>query len=117
VAAKGARKGAQSSGHERKPPKGKPFEPGRSGNPGGLPKWRRELAEALKESAEKGANLLAEVIGDAGADMQHRLQASAIALRYTVPQPKQTVEVSGSVSTLQGIDAETIRKIASLKTD
>lgn len=90
---------------------------GGSLNPGGLPKWRRELAEALKESAEKGANLLAEVIEDAGADMQHRLQASAIALRYTVPQPKQTVEVSGSVSTLQGIDAETIRKIASLKTD
>jgi len=86
---------------------------GGSLNPGGLPKWRKELTEALKDSAQSAANLLERVIDDEGADMQHRIQAAAVALRYTVPTPKQQVEVSGSVSALQQIDAETLRRIAS----
>lgn len=89
------------------------LRPGSSGNPGGLPKWRKELTEALKDSAQSAANLLERVIDDEGADMQHRIQAAAVALRYTVPTPKQQVEVSGSVSALQQIDAETLRRIAS----
>jgi hypothetical protein len=115
MAAKGARKGnnsAQSSGRERKPPKGTPFEPGKSGNPGGLPKWRRELAEAMKESAQAGANLLDSVIRDPGVDMQHRIQAASVALKLTVPAPKQQVEVSGSMGALATLDAATLLKLA-----
>lgn len=34
-----------SGGTARRPPKGRPFSPGQSGNPGGLPAWVKEVRE------------------------------------------------------------------------
>lgn len=117
MAAKGARKAAQVSGAEHRPPPGKPFKKGQSGNPGGQPKWVKEVRDLLMEDAAAARKLLRRVIDDEGEETKERVRASEIVLSYTIPKPKQEMEVSGSVSTLQGIDAETIRKIASLKTD
>lgn len=118
MAAKRAQKGnakPQSKSPEvKRDAKGR-LAKGSSGNPGGLPKWRRDLAEALKASAQAAANLLDEVISDDNADMQHRIQAAAVALRYTVPAPKQKVEVSGGVSL--DLTREELRAIATLSVD
>jgi hypothetical protein len=40
---------AENSGETAKPPRGRPFRPGQSGNPGGRPKTNAELVEAARE--------------------------------------------------------------------
>lgn len=89
------------------------LQPGSSGNPGGLPQWRRELTAALQEDAHRAREVLREVLDDVGADPQHRIQAASVVLRYTVPTPKHQLEVSGSVSAISQLDTETLLRIAS----
>jgi hypothetical protein len=46
-----AKKPPQNNAAQRKPPKGRPFVKGQSGNPGGVPKQTLELRAALTGSA------------------------------------------------------------------
>lgn len=112
MAGKGERKTAASSGKQRTPPKGTPFPPGKSGNPTGLPAWRRDLTAALKDDALHAAKLLRGVVDNEDEDMGHRIQAAGIILRYTVPPPKQSLELSGAVQGVGALDEETLRRIA-----
>jgi len=109
MAAKRAQKAAQVSGREPKqPPAGRPFEKGKSGNPGGQPKWVRELRDLLQEDAHAARKLLRDVIDGDEQEMQHRIQAAATVLRYTVPTPKVSVDVTSGDRPLENVPTEVL---------
>lgn len=68
-------------------------------NPGGQPKWVREVQGALRESAERANEILLRILNDPEATRPELLKAVEIAFSYTLPKPKQTVELEGSVTT------------------
>lgn len=110
---------AQVSGSERK---GRPFKKGQSGNPGGQPKWVSAIRDELEVCATKGSALLLKVIEGEPVpvvvgmpedtlvdedgqerrrtilvtpELKDRLKAIELALKYTVPAPKQEFELTG----------------------
>lgn len=93
---------------------------GHTGNPGGQPKWVNEVKSALETCASEGAAFLLSIIrGEATAQVvtregdvievgpshENRLRAVDIALAYTMPKPKQQVEVSGTIAPRPALQA------------
>ena len=71
---------------------------GHSGNPGGQPKWVSEVKKALEGCAAEGAAYLLGVIRDTEVSTSDRLRAVDIAFSYTMPKPKQMVEVAATIT-------------------
>lgn len=82
--------GAQDS---RPQPPGVPFPKGKSGNPGGQPKWLREVRDGLRSLAPKAYRRLESII-DTGSD-KDATAAAKVVFEYTLPKPKQTHRVEG----------------------
>lgn len=72
---------------------GKPFKKGESGNPGGAPKWLKEVREGLKSLHPAAKQRLTSIIAD-GSD-KDATAAIRVVYEYTVPKPKQTHRVEG----------------------
>lgn len=74
------------------------FKKGQSGNPGGQPKWLKEVRDALRTCAERGAVRLMEIIENG----EHKdvIAATRLAVEYTIRKPKQTHRVEGKGSDL-----------------
>lgn len=81
-------------------------------NPGGRPKWVAALVAQLEEHAVGAIDLLRSVVAGEPAKMQidgrevevtpsieTRIRAAEIVLAYTLPKPKQAVEIEGQVAT------------------
>ena len=77
-------------------------------NPGGLPQWVREVRNALQGGSVEAAEYARSVLKDASEETKNRLFAAKLVLDFTVPKPKQEVEVSGSgvASPLAGLTPE-----------
>lgn len=91
--------GKNSGRRSRTPPKGKPFEKGKSGNPGGRPKG---LASAVRQipvdqTGVDGAILLSRfwwtLVGDDKADMGDRLRASRLLAERGWGKPAEFVPI------------------------
>lgn len=85
-------KPAQNSGPERKMPKGRPFAPGTSGNPGGRPREEREVVEALRLHGLE----LVEALLRASLAKKPNVKAIAEALNRAYGKAKQVVELTGA---------------------
>lgn len=84
------------------------LQKGASGNPGGVPKWRRELTEALKDDAQYARRLLRKVIKSDAVEMQHRVAAAGLVLKLTVPPPKRQIDVTSGERPLAHVSTEAI---------
>lgn len=107
---KGKPKGVHRNGPERKPGgiTGKGFMPGQSGNPGGMPKEKREFLAALRgeDSGEVYAAMMDLV-------KQRNPQAVLRAWEYVVGKPKEMLEITGKdggALTVQNIDPSKLTK-------
>lgn len=74
----------------RKPPLGRPFPKGVSGNPGGRPKEAKQLREAL---ALEGEALLKELLRQV---KEGNTAALLRALEYVLGKPAQDLQLSGA---------------------
>jgi hypothetical protein len=91
---------AESSGKQR----GKPFQPGQSGNPGGRPKLPDHVRDAARAHTEKAITVLAECLDDA--DARVRVTAANSILDRGWGKPAQTLDVTHSDDT-----AEMVREV------
>lgn len=80
------------------------FKKGQSGNPGGQPKWLKEVRAALKDCVQEGAGRLLEIIRT-GED-KDAIAAVKVAAEYVLQKPKQTHKVEGGASPLAGLTPE-----------
>lgn len=92
---------AQDSGAQ---PIGTPYPKGKSGNPGGQPKWVKKVRDALKKDANVARRLLnrvmrgKDILGGAEArevKVSDSVKAAEVVLKFTLPMPKQTHRVEG----------------------
>jgi hypothetical protein len=102
------KKPAELSGAERKMPKGKPFAPGTSGNPGGVSREKREFLKALRE--EDSATVY-----EAMMSLVRALNPQAVlrAWEYIVGKPKEMIELTGkdgAALAVQNIDPTKLSK-------
>lgn len=109
-----AKKQPQASDSEasKRDAKGR-FGAGNSGNPGGVPQSIRDIQKALADDClPKAKALLANLLGDEAADMDHRLKAADIAFKYTLPKPQASVKVEGLESPFAGLTPAQLLAIA-----
>jgi hypothetical protein len=78
-----------------KPPPGRRFEKGKSGNPGGRPKAVRDVAAAAREHTQEGLETLVTAMRDGGAPWNARIRAVELILERGWGKPMQAVELSG----------------------
>lgn len=74
--------------------RGKPFQPGVSGNPGGRPKVLEEIKSLAREHSETAINTLAAIAGDPKANASARVAAANVLLDRGYGKPLQTVEAN-----------------------
>lgn len=91
------------------------FKPGApSANPGGQPKWMREMRESLKAMLPSTRKRLANII-ESGSD-KDATAAARLVLEYTLPKPRARVKVEGAGSSpLAGLSAEQLVALATGK--
>lgn len=79
--------------------RGRPFEPGRSGNPGGRPKIPDDVKEAIRAACPKAVAVLVSLLDDKKSLI--RLEAAKTLLDRGYGKPAQaqdiTLDVSGSL--------------------
>lgn len=76
----------------RKRGKGRPFEKGQSGNPGGRKKMPEEVKEILRAAAPKAAELLVQMLDDPATPAKLRLQAAETVLDRVYGKASQPIE-------------------------
>lgn len=91
-----------SLAENRKKPRGKPFAPGNSANPGGRPKKTEEefaLIEACKKKAPEALEVILEIM-QRGQSEKTRLSAAIAVIErgYGKPKQEQDLNLSGDVS-------------------
>lgn len=86
---------------------GKPFEPGRSGNPGGRPKVVAEIKALMQDNAARAVQVLLD--GLEGPDPKNAKACAELLLAYVLGKPKQTVELGGENGGPIGV--EVIRRV------
>lgn len=64
--------------------RGKPFQPGQSGNPGGRPKVPEEVKEALRASTLPAVNTLISLMNDEGTADKDRIKCAEVILNKTL---------------------------------
>lgn len=97
-------------------PRGKPFQPGKTGNPGGRPKKTEEERTLEAMCKDKTPEALATILAimEDGQQERARLAAAQYIIDRGWGKAKESVELSGSVAhTLS--DAELDAKIAALR--
>lgn len=67
------------------------FQKGTSGNPGGKPKYIKEVRRIAGEQSAETINRLLEIRDDASYDVRGRIEACKIILAYGVGKPVQPV--------------------------
>lgn len=115
MAAKKPRKGApQKPSPVERDEKGRPVQGGGSLNPGGQPKWVKEVRDALAQNcvplAEKR---LRKILEEDHADPDDWIKAAKVVFEFTIPKPKQDVNVTGiPPSPFAGMTPEQLLAIA-----
>lgn len=86
--------------NSKKLPRGKPFQPGRTGNPGGRPKKTEEERTLEAMCKEKTPAALATILAimDEGEQERSRLAAAQYVLDRGWGKAKESIEHSGSVT-------------------
>lgn len=82
------------------------FGPGNAANPGGQPKWLKQVRESLKALTPLAAERLKGIILD-GED-KDSVAAAKVVLEYTVPKPKQTHKVEGGGRILTDVTTQAL---------
>lgn len=72
---------------------GRPFEKGKSGNPGGKKKIPDDIKEMLRGATPAACKLLCDTINDPEAKTELRIKCSEIVLDRVYGKPQQAVEV------------------------
>lgn len=90
----------------------KPFKPGQSGNPHGSPKWLRDLRKALSKDAEKARQVLSRAMDEG--DLDQQIAAARIVLKYTVPEPKQTLDLTVTAKPMPQVSVELLERVAEM---
>lgn len=86
-----------------RPPKGQPFRPGQSGNPGGRPKQEPGLTQLARKYTEEAIRVVASVLKDPEAKHADRLKAAEILLERGHGRAHQSVDFEAEANTLVGL--------------
>ena len=81
------------------PPRGRPFEKGRSGNPGGRPKAYRKVVELARAETEESIRTLVKIRDDPEAPHAARGRAAEALLDRGWGKPTQPVDLDGGEDT------------------
>lgn len=84
---------AENSKPTAKRGKGKPFEKGKTGNPGGRPKIPDDIKQAFKDLTPAALKTLQEIINNPEAKDADRIRACEIALDRGWGKPVQAVDM------------------------
>lgn len=105
------------------------WKPGVSGNPSGTHRWLQKVRKRLQKGSARAATYLMRVadgkettykVTKDGATVEveleakDRIMACKVILEYTVPKPKQELEVTTTPSPLEGIDREVLLQWAQM---
>lgn len=100
---------AQDSAPERI---GRPFPKGKSGNPGGQPKWVKRVKKALGQHAERAAEVLRQVM-DHG-EPADQVRAAKVVLEYTMPKPTEKVQLDLNPAAASKLSGAMAAKLAEM---
>ena len=81
--------------NSKKTAPGRPFKPGKSGNPKGRPKLPEGLKEAFRAECQGSLDLLVDIRDQKDAKNQDRIKAAIAILDRGLGKPAQAVELTG----------------------
>jgi hypothetical protein len=87
---------------------GRPFEKGKSGNPGGRPREIQEIVDLARTNSVDAVNTLARIMRDPDAPHQAQIAAANSMLDRAFGKPKETVDLTGKM-TLEALVLASIR--------
>ena len=76
-------------------PRGKPFEKGKSGNPGGRPRELKHVQELARQHTRKAIKVLANIMNDESEKASARVRAAETILDRAWGKAPATMELSG----------------------
>lgn len=100
-----------------KPLRGRPFQPGQSGNPGGRPKMPDDLKNALRLRADDALAVLVEVMADPAAPHAARVAAANAILDRGYGKPTQDITAKVQQTDLADAHLEALRSLSSRTRD
>lgn len=78
-------------------PRGRPFEKGRSGNPGGRPKVAAEVRELARQYTDVAIKALTDIMQDEKSPPAARVSAATVLLDRAYGRAPQDLTVKGSI--------------------